>query len=48
MVEVEGRGNEQVRPFVLVMIEEMGPQNASSGGMQASAEFVKKVSGKIK
>ncbi len=45
MIEVEGRGKEQFRPYVMVMIEEMEPQNASIGGRQASAEFVEKITG---
>lgn len=45
MVEVEGRGNQQFRPYVMIMIEEMEPQNASIGGRQASEEFVKKITG---
>jgi len=45
MIEVEGRGSRQFRPYVLVMIEELEPQNASMGGKQASAEFVKNITG---
>ncbi len=45
MVEIEGRGRPQFRPFVTIMIEELEPQNASQGGRPASAEFVKKVIG---
>lgn len=45
MVEVEGRNNQQFRPYVMVMIEEMGPQNASIGGRQGSGDFVKKIAG---
>jgi len=41
MIEVEGRGSQQFRPYVTVMIEELEPQNASMGGKQASEEFVK-------
>lgn len=43
MIEVEGRGNQQFRPYVTVMIEELEPQNASMGGRQGSEEFVKKI-----
>ncbi len=43
MIEVEGRGNQQFRPYVLVMIEELEPQNASMGGKQGSEEFIKKI-----
>lgn len=45
MVEIEGRGNPQFRSYVMVMIEELEPQNASMGGRQASGEFVKKITG---
>ena len=45
MIEVEGRGNQQFRNYVMIMIEELEPQNASMGGRQASGEFVKKVAG---
>ncbi len=45
MVDVEGRGNEQFRPYVMIMIEELEPENASIGGRQASGEFVKKIAG---
>jgi len=45
MIEVEGRGNQQFRNFVMVMIEELEPQNASMGGKQASADFVTKITG---
>jgi len=45
MIEVEGRGNEQFRPYVMVMIEELEPQNAGIGGKQATEDFVKKISG---
>lgn len=45
MVEVEGRGNEQFRRYVMIMIEELDPGNASIGGTQAGAEFVEKTAG---
>lgn len=45
MVEVEGRGNQQFRPYVMIMIEELEPQNASLGGKQAGQDFVRKVRG---
>ena len=45
MVEIEGRGNQQFRPYVMIMIEELEPGNASIGGRQASEEFVKKIAG---
>ena len=46
MVEVEGRGNQQMRGMVTVFIEELDPQNASMGGRQATEEFVKKITGR--
>jgi 4-oxalocrotonate tautomerase len=46
MVEIEGMGRSQFRPFVTVMIEELEPQNWSMGGKQASDEFVRRVTGK--
>ena len=45
MVEIEGRGSQQFRPYVMIMIEELEPGNASIGGRQASEEFVKKITG---
>jgi 4-oxalocrotonate tautomerase len=45
MVEVEGRGRPEFRNFVMIMIDELEPQNASMGGRQASMEFVKKITG---
>lgn len=46
MVEIEGLGRPQFRPFVTVMIEELDPPNWSLGGKQASDEFVRRVTGK--
>ncbi len=43
LVEIEGRGKEQFRPYVMVMIEELEPANASIGGRPASQEFVSKL-----
>ncbi len=45
MVEIEGRGNQQFRPYVMIMIEELEPGNASIGGRHANEEFVKKIAG---
>jgi len=45
MIEIEGRGNPQFRNYVMIMIDELEPQNASMGGRQASGEFVKKITG---
>jgi len=47
MVEVEGRGNQQFRPYVLLMIEELDPRSTSMGGRQASDDFVKKITGGV-
>jgi 4-oxalocrotonate tautomerase family enzyme len=43
LVKIEGRGKEQFRPYVMIMIEELEPGNASIGGKAASEEFVKKI-----
>ncbi len=45
MVDVEGRGKPEFRNFVMIMIEELEPGNASMAGRQASEEFVKKITG---
>jgi len=45
MIEIEGRGNPQFKNFVMIMIDEVEPQNASMAGRQASVEFVKKITG---
>jgi 4-oxalocrotonate tautomerase len=45
MVEIEGRGDRQFRPYVMIMIEELEPRNASMGGRQATDEFIKKIAG---
>ncbi len=45
MIEVEGRGKPEFRNYVMIMIDELEPQNASMGGRQATGDFVKKVSG---
>jgi 4-oxalocrotonate tautomerase len=41
MIEIEGNGNERFHPYVMVMIEELEPQNVGIGGRQATEEFVK-------
>jgi len=46
MIEVEGRGNQQFRNFIMIMIEELEPPNISMGGKQGSEEFVKKITGR--
>ncbi len=45
MIEVEGRGKPEFRNYVMIMIDELEPQNASMGGRQANEEFVKRVTG---
>ena len=45
MIEIEGRGNQQFRNYVMIMIDELEPQNIGMGGRQGSAEFVKKIAG---
>ena len=46
MVQVEGRGNEALRKFVIVSIEELDPINMGIGGKAASADFVKRITGR--
>ena len=48
MIEIEGRGNEQFRNYVMIMIEELEPQNIGMGGRQGSEEFVKKITGGVR
>lgn len=43
MVEVEGKGNEQFRSYIMVMIEELEPANAGIGGKQGTEDFVRKI-----
>lgn len=45
LIEIEGRGNQQFRPSVMLVIEELEPKNIGMGGNQGSAEFVKKITG---
>ncbi len=45
MIAVEGRGKPEFRNYVMIMIDELEPQNASVGGRQASEEFIKKITG---
>ncbi len=45
MIEVEGRGDPQFGKYVMIMIEELDPRNASIGGRQANEAFVKKITG---
>jgi 4-oxalocrotonate tautomerase family enzyme len=43
MVDIEGRGKTEFRNSVMIMIDELEPQNASVGGRQASEEFVRRL-----
>ncbi len=45
MTAVEGRGKPEFRNYVMIMIDELEPQNASVGGRQAGEEFIKKITG---
>jgi 4-oxalocrotonate tautomerase len=45
MIEIEGRGNPLFKNYVMIMIDELEPQNVGMGGRQGSAEFVKKITG---
>jgi 4-oxalocrotonate tautomerase len=45
VIEVEGQGKPEFRNYVMIMIDELEPQNASMGGRQATGEFVKKITG---
>ncbi len=45
MIEIEGRGKPEFRKYVMIMIDELEPQNASMAGRQASSEFVAKITG---
>ena len=43
MVEIEGRGNEELRKYVILAIEEEDPINMGIGGFGATEEFVRKM-----
>ena len=45
VTEVEGQGKPEFRNYVMIMIDELEPQNASMGGRQATREFLKKITG---
>ena len=45
MVEVEGKGNQEFRKYVILSISEEEPVNISIGGNAANREFVKKLAG---
>lgn len=46
IVEIEGKGNEELRKFVFLTIEEEDPINMGIGGMAATPEFLKKITGR--
>lgn len=43
MVEIEGGGNEEIRKYVFIKIDEEEPGNWSAGGNQATEEFVQRL-----
>jgi 4-oxalocrotonate tautomerase len=43
MVEIEGKGNEELRKFVILAIEEEEPINMGIGGFAATEETVKRL-----
>ncbi|MCX8129519.1 MAG: tautomerase family protein [Clostridia bacterium] len=43
MVEIEGKGNEELRKYVILAIEEEEPINMGIGGSTATLEFVKRL-----
>ena len=43
MVEIEGRGNEQFRPYVWVLIEEQDAANWTLGGIHPTTENAAKI-----
>lgn len=43
MVEIEGKGNEEIRKYVVLTIEEEEPINMGIGGVGATEEFVKRM-----
>jgi 4-oxalocrotonate tautomerase len=45
MIEIEGMGNPQFRNYVMIMIDELEPQNVGMAGRQGSADFVKTING---
>ncbi|MGE7674018.1 hypothetical protein ACQKMV_10620 [Lysinibacillus sp. NPDC094403] len=44
MVEIEGKGNEEFREFV-IPIEEEGPINLGIGGIGATEDLMKRITG---
>lgn len=46
IVAIEGGDNERFRPYVMIMIEELEPQNASIGGRQADEKFIQQMAHK--
>jgi 4-oxalocrotonate tautomerase len=45
LVEIEGKGNEALRKFVIISIEEVDPINMGIGGKAATTDFVKRMTG---
>jgi len=45
MVEIEGKGNEEFRKFVILAIEEEEPINMGIGGVGATEDIVKRITG---
>jgi 4-oxalocrotonate tautomerase len=43
MVEIEGKGNEELRKYVVLSISEEDPVNIGIGGNAANLEFVKRM-----
>jgi len=45
MVKIEGKGNEAIRRYVVVSIQEEEAVNIGIGGMAATDKFLKKICG---
>ncbi|ABY46557.1 MULTISPECIES: tautomerase family protein [Bacillus cereus group] len=45
MVEIEGKGNEEFRKFVILAIEEEEPINMGIGGVGGTDDIVKRITG---
>ncbi|MGE7693112.1 tautomerase family protein [Lysinibacillus sp. NPDC094177] len=45
MVEIEGKGNEEFRKFVILAIEEEEPINLGIGGIRATEDLMKRITG---
>ncbi|MGN4125039.1 tautomerase family protein [Lysinibacillus sphaericus] len=46
MVEIEGKGNEEFRKFVILAIEEEEPINLAIGGVGATEDIMKRITSK--